>query len=127
MYKIVIKTKNNKQSIISIDYANTFIKRLKGLMFKDKITPLLYKQYYENRLLATIHTLFMKKTIAIIYVNTDDEIQEIITLKPWQIYIPQKSGIKYIIEVSENTIKENNIEITNKIKVLKKETKKEIE
>ncbi|WP_455645755.1 DUF192 domain-containing protein [Methanosphaera sp.] len=120
MYKILIKTKNDKQSIIKVDYANTFMKRFKGLMFKDEITPLLFKQDNENKFLATIHTLFMKKTIAIIYVNTHDEIQEIITLKPWKIYTPQKSGIKYIIEVSENTIKENNIEITNKIKVLKK-------
>ena len=119
MYKIIINNKNNEQIIIKIDYASSYVKRLKGLMFQENITPLLFKQKNSNKYLSAIHTMFMKKTIDILYINTEDKIEEMITLQPWNIHIPNKSNTKYIIELPENTIKKNNITLNNKIKVVK--------
>lgn len=126
MYTLILYNKKNKQKYktIKLDYASNYIKRLKGLMLKEKITPLLYKQPNNNRYLSTIHTLFMKRTIDVIYINTEDQVQEIVTLKPWKIYTPAKNNIKYIIELPENTIKENNITLHTQTKVVKNHEKK---
>ncbi len=122
MYELIIYTKNNKQ-IIKLEYASDFIKRLKGLMGKEKIKPLLFIQPYTNRYLSTIHTFFMKKTIDIIYISQENMINETKTLKPWRIYIPKKNKIKYIIELPQNTLKQNNIENNTRIKIVKKDEK----
>lgn len=119
MYKIIINNKNNEQIIIKTNYASSYVKRMKGLMFQENITPLLFKQKNSNKYLSAIHTMFMKKTIDILYINTEDKIEEMITLQPWKIHIPNKSNTKYIIELPENTIKKNNITLNNKIKVVK--------
>lgn len=116
MCNLIIYTKNSKQNI-KINYANTYIKRLKGLMFKKQFTGILFKQKYNHKIFNTIHTSFMKTPIDVIYINKDNKIQEMTTIKPWKIYIPQKNNIKYIIELPPNTIKNYKIKINMKIEI----------
>ncbi len=112
MYTITFINKNTKQKykIKNISYANTFKKRLLGLMGKTKFDGLMFKQKYENRFYSTIHTCFMKVPIDIIYVNEKNEIQELKKLAPWKIYIPKNGYIKYIIELHENSITQYKLE-----------------
>ncbi|MBQ6218380.1 MAG: DUF192 domain-containing protein [Methanosphaera sp.] len=125
MYKIIIKDRDNKEYAIieNLDYASTFKKRLIGLMFKKEFNGLIFKQKKRHKILSSIHTSFMKTTIDILYINSNMEIQEITTLKPWKIYIPLKSNIKYIIELPENTIKRLNIKQMQKVVIKNEKTK----
>lgn len=123
MYKLIIYNRNSKQKQLKLAYASNFIQRLKGLMFKNITYSLLYIQQKPQYYLATIHTFFMKKTIDVIYINTNNEICETTTIKPWKIHIPQKNQIKYIIELPKNTIKNNNITTNTTIKVVKNNEK----
>lgn len=112
MYIITFINKNTKQKykIKNISYANTFKKRLLGLMGKTNFDGLMFKQKYENRFYSSIHTCFMKVPIDIIYVNEKNEIQELKKLEPWKIYIPKNGYIKYIIELPENSMKKYELE-----------------
>lgn len=112
MYIITFINKNTKQKykIKNISYANTFKKRLLGLMGKTIFDGLMFKQKYENRFYSSIHTCFMKVPIDIIYVNEKNEIQELKKLEPWKIYIPKNGYIKYIIELPENSINQYKLE-----------------
>lgn len=112
MYTITFINKNTKQKykIKNISYANTFKKRLLGLMGKTNFDGLMFKQKYENRFYSSIHTCFMKVPIDIIYVNEKNEIQELKKLAPWKIYIPKNGYIKYIIELPENSINQYKLE-----------------
>lgn len=112
MYTITFINKNTKQKykIKNISYANTFKKRLLGLMGKTNFDGLMFKQKYENRFYSSIHTCFMKVPIDIIYVNEKNEIQELKKLEPWKIYIPKNGYIKYIIELPENSINQYKLE-----------------
>lgn len=112
MYTIIFINKNTKQKykIKNISYANTFKKRLLGLMGKTNFDGLMFKQKYENRFYSSIHTCFMKVPIDIIYVNEKNEIQELKKLEPWKIYIPKNGYIKYIIELPENSINQYKLE-----------------
>lgn len=118
MYKLLIYNKNTIQSI-NINYASNYIKRLKGLMLQKKFNGLLYKQKYENRYYSTIHTFFMKVEIDIIYLDKKQQLQEITTLKPNKIHIPQKNNTRYIIELFPKTIKKYKIKQKTKLKIIK--------
>ncbi|RAP48283.1 MAG: hypothetical protein BZ136_05105 [Methanosphaera sp. rholeuAM74] len=116
--------KEKETKTIKADYADTYTKRLKGLMLQNTIKPLLYKQKNPHKIYATIHTLFMKKTIDIIYINQKNQITETTTLKPWKIHIPKNNDTKYIIELPQNTIKTMNIKKHNQTKITTHKNKK---
>lgn len=116
MYNLNIINENNKlNKIEDVECASNFYKRLIGLMFKEKFSGLIFKQENPHKIYSSIHSYFMKVPIDIIYINTDRNIQEIVTLKPWHLHIPQKNNTKYIIELPENSIKKYSITINSKI------------
>lgn len=97
---------NNEQSyeVSNVSYADTFRKRLMGLMGKRNFSGMAFRQKHGNRYQASIHTCFMKTSIDVLYLNDKNIIQELVTLRPWKLYIPNTEYIKYIIELPENSI-----------------------
>lgn len=83
--------------------ANTFIKKLKGLMFIKEFNYIL--KFKTNG----IHTFFMKTNIDVILTNKEDKILYIYrNLKPNKIILPKRK-VKYTYETPVNYIK--NIKI----------------
>jgi len=115
MYKITINDYN-----IEVECADTFKKRLFGLMGKKEFSGLLFKQKYSNRFCSSIHTSFMRVPIDLIYINKNMRITQTTTIKPWKIFIPKDDNTKYILELPENSIKNNDIKVNNTIKIKKK-------
>jgi uncharacterized membrane protein (UPF0127 family) len=114
MYKITINDYN-----IEVECADTFKKRLFGLMGKKKFSGLLFKQKYSNRFFSSIHTSFMLVPIDLIYIDKNMRISQTTTLNPWNIFIPKDDNTKYILELPENSIKNNDIKVNNTIKIKK--------
>lgn len=114
MYKITINDYN-----IEVECADTFKKRLFGLMGKKEFSGLLFKQKYSNKFLSSIHTSFMRVPIDLIYINKNMRITQTTTIKPWKIFIPKDDNTKYILELPENSIKNNDIKVNNTIKIKK--------
>ncbi|MGN1362741.1 MAG: DUF192 domain-containing protein [Methanobrevibacter sp.] len=107
----------NKEDTINIEVkiCNSFLKRFKGLMLKNKIEyPLLFIIPKNYILKAKIHSFFMRIPIDIIFIDNENKIFEICSLKPWKFYKPKKES-KYILELEYGFIKKNNIKIGSKI------------
>ena len=101
-----IYNKTTKENInINLKYADTYFKRLKGLMFKKNIDyGLVFIIKAKNRFSSGIHTSFMKFNIDVYFLDENLKIFDIQTLKPWEKYTPLKKA-DYIIEFEENKIK----------------------
>ena len=113
MYKITINDYN-----IEVECADTFQKRLFGLMGKKEFSGLLFKQKYSNKFLSSIHTSFMRVPIDLIYIDKNMRISQTTTLNPWKIFIPKENNTKYILELRENSINMKNIKINTKVKLV---------
>ena len=86
--------------MIKIKYADTYLKRLIGLMFKKDID---YGLLFILRYGSGIHTCFMRFNIDVYFIDENKIIIEKITLKPWKYYNPSKKA-KYVLETKENYI-----------------------
>ena len=88
---------------IKIKEANSFMSRLKGLMFKKK------KIDYGLLLRNTngIHTFFMFQSIDVILLDKDFNIIDSISdIKPWRVILPKKL-VKHTLELPSGTISKN--------------------
>ena len=89
-----------KYDNLDIKVANTFFKRLFGLMFKKNIT---YGLLFKN--CRSVHTFFMFTTIDIVATNKNDKIIKTYkNVKPCKIIIAPKNT-KNIYELPKNTLK----------------------
>ena len=109
--------------VSDVSYADTFKKRLFGLIGKSNFTAMIFKQKCSDRYHASIHTCFMKVPIDVLYVDDKNRIRELVTLRPWKLYIPNNGYIKYIIELPENSIEKYKLKQGLEV-VIKDEQKK---
>lgn len=75
-------TCNGKLIAENINVADTYFKRLRGLLGKRQMTK------DEGLLLtkcASVHCFFMKMTIDVVYLSASMDVLEVETLRPWQI------------------------------------------
>ena len=86
--------------MIKIKYADNYLKRLLGLMFKKDID---YGLLFILKYGSSIHTCFMNFTIDVYFLDEDKTVFEKVTLKPWKFYKPSKKA-KYILETKKNYI-----------------------
>ena len=84
--------------MIKIKYADNFLKRLIGLMFKKDID---YGLLFILKYGSSIHTCFMRFNIDIYFLDENKIIIDKVTLKPWKYYKPAKKA-KYLLETKEN-------------------------
>lgn len=92
---------HSKHIPFSIKKANTFSKRLKGLMFKKD--PLVNEGLWITPC-NSIHMFFMKFSIDAIFLNKNGRVVKLVEgLKPWQIVSPVKDAHS-VIELPIGTI-----------------------
>lgn len=68
----------------------------------------------KNRLLSSIHTLFMRFTIDVVFLDKNKIVVEITQIPPWKFYIPKISG-DYILEMEKGSIEKYQIAIGDKL------------
>ena len=86
--------------MIEIKYADNYIKRLLGLMFKKDID---YGLLFILKYGSSIHTCFMNFTIDVYFLDENKTVFEKVTLKQWKFYKKSKKA-KYILETKKNYI-----------------------
>lgn len=84
-----------------IKLADTFIKRLIGLMFKKDID---YGLLFTNINHPSIHTSFMRFEIDVYFMDENKIIVDKVSLKPWKYYKCSKNA-KYVLEVKKDELK----------------------
>lgn len=84
-----------------IVYADSFMKRLMGLMFKESFEDVMV---FSNLTSASIHTCFMNFTIDVYFLDENKKIIDKVTLKPWR-YYRCKLKATYIAETEHGKLK----------------------
>lgn len=82
-------------------YADTFFKRLKGLMGKKCFNDAML---FTNLKDSSIHTMFMRFEIDVYFIDENKVIYDKVSLKPWKFYKPKKQS-KYILETKKGLLK----------------------
>ena len=105
-----VKIYNKTSKVIlneNIIISDTFLKRLKGLMFKtDFKEGMLFKNLKYG---SSIHSLFMKFTLEVYFIDERNVVFDKIILKPWKSYKPIKKA-KYILEFKNKSKKRLKID-----------------
>lgn len=117
--KKILYKKISNEKISEVIIANTFQKRLLGLMFRQKTEfPMLFEipQNIGSRMRSSIHSLFMRFDLKLVFIDKNNIVFEMADLKPWRLYVPKKEA-KYIIEFDKSKFENYNIKIGDKIEI----------
>ena len=77
--------------------ARTYFQKAMGLMFKQKIEPLIF--IFEKEKMHRFHTFFMLKTIDMIFLDSQGIVVDKRTARPFIPHITPKKPAKYVIEL----------------------------
>lgn len=107
-HKIEILLNNNQLKIpIHTLYCESFLCRLRGLMFRREIAldeGLLLVQNKDNRTDSSIHMLFVGMDLGVIWIDANFIVVDMIIAKSWKpAYFPSKPA-KYTFEIHPNRI-----------------------
>lgn len=86
---------------MKIIYADTFLKRFKGLMGKKDFKECML---FSNLNDSSIHTMFMRFEIDVYFIDKNRVIFDKATMKPWRFYKPKKQA-EYILETKKEMLK----------------------
>jgi len=108
MKKVSVTNKTrNKNNIIKAKLCNTFLYKLRGYMFYEKIYEdegLLFVEDFESRINTAIHMLFMKFDLAIIWINSHNIIVDKRLAKRWRPFYISAKAAKYTLETHKNRL-----------------------
>ncbi len=99
-----------KNIVIAEKYyvAKSFLVRGRGMIHR-KFDAFDAMVFYKCK---SIHTLFMRMTLDVIFFNKDNKVCDIkYSIKPWIFFIKGKNNPDSVIEMQGNSIKKNTIEI----------------
>jgi len=106
---------------IEIEKADTFLKRLIGLMFKREINKgFLFDLGREKKHGAAIHSFFVFSKFDAVFINEKMEIVDVKKeIKPFKAYIKPKKPSRYILELPPGRTDEEKLKIGKKIDLQK--------
>lgn len=112
--KVFIHNKSGGQNnpILFLEIYNSFLKRLKGLMFLKWISQnegALFINKIESLVDSSIHMLFMNFDIAVFWVDKNNYVVDKVLAKKWHFFYAPKKPAKTIIETHYNNFEKINI------------------
>jgi len=116
---LILRNKTSGK-VISQDVimANSFFKRLKGLMFTKELSPQAALYIYPC---SEIHTCFMNYTIDVLYLDSKNLILAVDEeMKPWR-FGKYKKGAVAVIELPGCRAKETQIKVGQVVEFVQKE------
>ncbi len=98
--------------LLQAGYCESFLCRLRGLMFRFRLTPdqgLLLVQPRDSRIDSAIHMLFVFMDLAVIWINSDNVVVDAVLARAWRpAYVP-RAAAKYILEIHPDRLNEFTI------------------
>lgn len=90
---------------MEVEAADTFLKKLRGLMFRKGLDhALIFPLNRESRMGASIHSLFVFFPFDAVFLNEKKQVVDARTVRPFTWNVTPKKPAKYIIELPEGTI-----------------------
>lgn len=112
-YRIINTTKSTTLSK-KVEVADSFFKRFKGLMFRERMLWEEALIFYNS---PSIHTFFMKFPIDIVFLDGDMKVMKIArNFKPWRVVSCFKSYLT--IEFPSSKTAEENLDVGDILEIL---------
>jgi uncharacterized membrane protein (UPF0127 family) len=93
-------------------YCDSFLCRLRGLMFRSSLAPgqgLLLVEGRDSRLDTAIHMLFVFMDLGVIWINSEKIVVDSVLARAWRpAYAPRKPA-RYILEIHPDRLNEFKI------------------
>ena len=89
-------------SVINVVYCDSFLCRLRGLMFRSSLASdkgLLLVEARESRLDTAIHMLFVFMDLAVIWINSDKVVVDSVLARTWRPAYAPRQPARYILEI----------------------------
>ena len=109
---LVINQSNQASDPILAKYCQSFFCQLKGLMLKKALLHnqgLLLVQSSDSRVNSSIHMMFMRIDLAVIWINSDFKVVDRVLARRWKLAYFPKSAARYVLETGTSHIDEFNI------------------
>jgi uncharacterized membrane protein (UPF0127 family) len=101
-------SRNNIQAF-DLKVCDSFFSRFKGLMLVKSIPPtsgILIDENYDGKANVSIHMFFMKLDIAVVWVNQNLRVVDLVLARKWHpIYVPTNSA-RYVLELHPDRLKD---------------------
>jgi uncharacterized membrane protein (UPF0127 family) len=93
-------------------YCDSFLCRLRGLMFRSRLAEdegLLLVEGRDSRLDSAIHMFFVFMDLAVIWINANNQVVDIVLARAWHpMYVP-RAPAKLILEILPSRLEEYQI------------------
>jgi len=96
-----------------VEVADTLFAKVRGLMFRENIVPVLFVFNYSDK--HPIHSCFVFGDFEAVYINSKGYVVDIFHVKPFTLWLSNKTNAKYLLEVPEGWCERHNIKIGSKI------------
>ena len=101
---------NSKIIASNILYADTFFKKIKGLMFRSKLdSDSVMVFIFKKPTKVNIHMLFVPFPIDIIFLDANKRIVSFKSLRAWIGFAFSKKKISYLLEANKGFITKHNL------------------
>ena len=90
-------------------YCDSFICRLRGLMFRSKLAQnegLLLVEEGDSRFNASIHMLFVFMDLAVIWINSENMVVDSVLARAWHPAYAPRQPARYILEIHPDRMNE---------------------
>ena len=99
-----------------VEMADSFHKKVIGLMMRPNLDhALIMPMNVEGRKTSSIHSMFMRFTFDVLFLNSKCEVVDAATIKPWMVNFTPQAAAKYVIELPEYTIAKNLVNIGDRV------------
>jgi uncharacterized membrane protein (UPF0127 family) len=93
-------------------YCDSFLCRLRGLMFRSSLAPgqgLLLVEGRDSRLDTAIHMLFVFMDLAVIWINSEKVVVDSVLARAWRPAYAPRQPARYILEIHPDRLNEFKI------------------
>jgi uncharacterized membrane protein (UPF0127 family) len=101
-----IFVRNLKQPDLSpalVKYCDSFLCRLRGLTFRERLDPddglLLVQGQHDSRIDSSIHMLFVPFDLNVVWINTDMTVVDKVIAKSWRPAYFSAAPARYVLEI----------------------------
>jgi len=113
MKTIQIVNKNQPlASPLHVPYCDSFLGRLRGLMFRSNLAReegLLLVETRDSRLDTAIHMLFVFMDLAVIWINSENQVVDSVLARAWRPAYAPRQPARYILEIHPDRLDEFKI------------------
>ena len=90
------------KSVPRVKYCDTFLTQLRGLTFRSRLAHdegLILAGTRDSRLDSSIHMLFVRFELAVLWIDSDMKVVDKVIARPWRPAYFSKHPAKYVLEI----------------------------